>query len=142
MICQKQWQNQKENTELLTSPLVPKPPEHHSLPFARKKLLVHVPWGRFSKAVTVGISQTTQLWGSLVPRRAARTRFSRQLLLRLENLTFLLGIEHSTVRTVRVLEPSQRCSCHFYPLAKMFSVPGTDSAVRRERRFQALQVQL
>lgn len=141
MICQKQWQNQNENTELSTSPLLPKPPEHHPLPFARKKLLLHVSWGRVSKAVTVGIFKTRQLRGSLVPGREARTRFSKQVLLHLENLTFLPGVELAVVRTVRILDPSRRSNCHFYPLAKTLSVPGTDSAVCRERPFQALQVQ-
>lgn len=139
MICQKQWQNQNENTELLTS-LVPKPPEHHSLPFARKKLLVHISWGRFSKAVTIGILKNTQLRGNLVPRREAAPHFSKQVLLHLENLTFLLGMEHFVVCTVKISEPSQRSSCHFYPVAKTVLVPGMDSAVCRERLFQALQV--
>lgn len=91
--------------------------------------------------MTIGILKNTQLWGSLVPRREAATRFSKQVLLHLENLTFLLGIQRFIVHTVKILEPSQRSSCHFHPVAKMFSVPGTDSAVCRERLFQALQVQ-
>lgn len=88
MICQKQWQVKNENAELLTSPLLPKPPQHHSLPFVRKKMLVHASWGRFLKAETIGIFKNTQLRGSLVPRREATTCFSKHVLLHLGNLTF------------------------------------------------------